>query len=211
MSKKSVLKMSALAVAFAAAAAPITAAAEVTGSMGISNIYLWRGQDLTAGGAAAFGGLEYGHESGLYTGVWGSSESGTSEYDLYVGYGTELGDISVDLSYWAYIYPNDGNESDFAEVVLSLGVAGFEFGAYFGVGEENDKDNYFTLGYSYEAYGITVGTWSLDDSAGEYTHVDLSYAFNDNLSFAVSKIVDEKTDGAYDKDLLFFVSYEFSF
>ena len=43
------------------------------------------------------------------------------------------------------------------------------------------------------------------------THVDLSYAFNDNISFTASKVVDQDLDkddaGAFDEDLKFVVAY----
>lgn len=217
MSKKSFLKPFALAAVCVASPLSMTAAAEsgVSANLGISNIYLWRGQDVSNGGAVVHGGLEYGHSSGFYTGIWGSSESGQSEYDLYIGYGTEFGGLSVDLSYWTYIYPNaDDDSSDpngLAEVALGLGFAGFGLGAYFGVGDENEDDHYFTLSYDYGSFGILVGTWAFDGDDMDYTHVDLSYSYNDNLSFGVSKVVADDDDAGVDTHPLFFVSYDFTF
>ena len=39
------------------------------------------------------------------------------------------------------------------------------------------------------------------------THLDLSYAYNDNLSFTASKVIDEGTDGSFDDDVLFQLVY----
>ncbi|MDX1399707.1 MAG: TorF family putative porin [Oceanospirillum sp.] len=190
------LKKAVLASAVAAAVTlPSMAAAEISGSLGISNMYFWRGLDISEGGAQVAGSLDYSHASGLYAGVWGSSETDTTEYDLYAGYGGSVGDFSYDISYWDYNYPND-TDSDLEEVIGSLGFAGVTATAYIGVGEVghgadavDNENNYFTLGYSYDKYGVTVGTWDNETEDTNYTHVDLSYALTDELSFTVSKIV----------------------
>jgi len=45
----------------------------------------------------------------------------------------------------------------------------------------------------------------------DMTHVNLTYAFNDRISFTASKVVDQdlgKNDpGAFDEDLMFVVAY----
>ena len=229
------LKKAVLASAVAASMlAPTAAVAEVSGSLGISNMYFWRGLDISEGGAQVFGSLDYAHETGLYAGIWGSSETDTTEYDLYAGYGQEFGDFSFDISYVDYNYPND-TDSDLEEVILGLGFAGVSATGYFGVGEvghgadaTDNEDNYFTLGYGYDKYSILVGTWDKEAEDTNYTHVDLSYALTDELSFTVSKIVaaDDCADSnaaVYDAsgacigdkddvadDTLFVVSYAFA-
>lgn len=222
MSKKSVLKMSALAVAFAAAAAPITAAAEVTGSLGISNFYLWRGQDLTIGGGMVHGSLDYGHESGLYAGVWGSSEaSGVGgETDVYFGFAGEAGGLSYDVSYWSYIYPSlDQGFGEAGELILGLGMGDFGLTYYASVADDaaGDKkvgeDNYLTLSYAYEKFGFLVGTTMLDAADSDYTHFDVSYSPVENLTFTASKVIasDDLAGVTDDQDVLFNVGYAFSF
>ncbi len=216
--KKTVLAASVAATMAAGLAAPSIAVAEVSGTVGVSNMYFWRGQDISNGGAQVFGSLDYAHSTGLYAGVWGSSETDTTEYDLYAGYAGSLGDFGYDIAYIDYNYPND-TDSDLQEVVLSLGYAGFSAAGYFGVGDygrgddaEDNEDNYFTLGYSYDKYGITVGTWDFDAEDSNYTHVDLSYALTDELGFTVSKIVDSEDDNMDDNDdTLFVVTYALSF
>ncbi len=237
MSKKSVLKMSALAVAFAAAAAPITAAAEVTGSLGISNFYLWRGLDLTSGAGNVHGSLDYSHESGLYAGVWGSSERAVAgvttegapvatpggETDVYFGFAGEAGGLSYDISYWSYIYPGiDQGIGEAGEVILGLGMGGFDLGVYLSVADDDDgdkafaKDKYLTLSYAYDKFGVTVGTWMFDADEIDYTHVDVSYSPVENLTFTASKVVASDDDVVNifvtdDQDVLFNVGYAFTF
>ena len=177
---------------------------EVSASAAVSSMYLWRGLDLGNGGAAVSGDLSVSAE-GAYAGVWTSSgdNSWGNEYDLYLGYGAEMGDFSYDVSLWTYVYPSSaggadqpdsrGNTFDKSEAVVSLGYAGASFSYYYPIGaESNDDASYFTLGYGYEAFSATVGF--ADDGDENYTHLDLSYAYNDNLSFTLSKVVDQSVD-----------------
>ena len=222
--KKTVLAASVAATMAAGLAAPSIAVAEISGTAGVSNMYFGRGVDLTEGNAQVFGSLDYAHSTGLYAGVWGSSEIGGSEYDLYAGYAGSLGDFSYDIAYVDYNYPNSSTYTqdeyrDFQEVILNLGFAGFSAAGYFGVGDYgrgddsvDNEDNYYTLGYSYDKYGVTVGTWDFEADDSNYTHVDLSYALTDELGFTVSKIVDSEAGNMDDNDdTLFVVTYALSF
>ena len=222
--KKTVLAASVAATMAAGLTAPSFAVAEISGTAGVSNMYFWRGVDLTEGNAQVFGSLDYAHSTGLYAGVWGSSEIGGSEYDLYAGYAGSLGDFSYDIAYVDYNYPNSSTYTqdeyrDFQEVILNLGFAGFSAAGYFGVGDYgrgddsvDNEDNYYTLGYSYDKYGVTVGTWDFEADDSNYTHVDLSYALTDELGFTVSKIVDSEAGNMDDNDdTLFVVTYALSF
>ncbi len=83
------------------------AADVVSGTLGASSQYLWRGQQLTDG-AAVDGSVDYAHASGLYAGAWASSETDDTEYDLYAGFGGEAGGFSYDISYIDYNYTPGG-------------------------------------------------------------------------------------------------------
>jgi len=210
-------------------AATFTQAAEpeVAASVSIANMYLWRGQDLGQGAAAVSGDLSVSM-GGAYGGIWMSSGDSAlgQEYDLYVGYGGEVEDFSYDLSVWSYVYPggspaidddgeivvadSEGTTFDASEVILSLGYAGASFSYYYPVSSNPDDYTYMTLGYGMDAYSATVGMATDDADDSGYVHVDLSYAYNDNLSFTASKIVSddaEDTEGEMDDDLKFVVSY----
>ena len=78
-------------IGLAFAAAPTFATAEISASAAVASNYMWRGQELFAGGTVS-GSVDYGHESGAYAGIWISSESGKHEYDMYAGFGGESGD-----------------------------------------------------------------------------------------------------------------------
>jgi uncharacterized protein (TIGR02001 family) len=222
MSKKSVLKLSVLAVAIATAA-PMTATAEVSGSLDIANQYLWRGVTLSTGGTVS-GSLDYEHSSGFYAGIWTSSEEIGVEYDLYAGFAGEAGDFSYDLGVVQYRYsvggdgrgPGGPSSDYFQDAYLGLGFGDFGFEAYIGFGDDGGgdkyKDNYFTVSYGgFDKVGILLGYADFDASEDNYMHLDLSYEVVENLTFTASTIVWEDTDKTYKKEPTFVVSYSFPF
>ena len=194
------------------------ASADIT----VSNMYLWRGQNLSTPGPAISGGLSYSADSGLYAGAWTSSEgaAGSYETDLYFGYGGEVSGLGYDVSYWEYLYPETGDattnmsDTDASEVVLSLSYAGFGFGAYIQADSDNDKNNYYTLSYGVDKFSVTFGMWDLENPGNEYSHLTFGYAATDELSFSVSILdndVDESDPSALTDNPLFQVSYTKSF
>jgi uncharacterized protein (TIGR02001 family) len=222
MSKKHVLKLSALAVAIATAA-PMVATAEVTGSLDIASQYLWRGQTLLTAGTVS-GSIDYGHSSGAYAGVWASSETDKNEYDLYAGFAGETEALSYDFGFVSYHYTGERGTGlgpdtlNFQEVYVSLGLGDFGVSANVGVGEYGDgadavdnKDNYYAVSYGKDKFGALAGYYSFDDSDLDYTHVDLSYTVIDNLTFTASKIVDQKVDDTRNDELQVVVAYSFPF
>lgn len=223
MKSKNVLKTTLIAAAVAGAGmtAPMVANAEVSASLGASSFYLWRGQDLSNGAGVIHGSLDYSHDSGLYAGVWGSSEAGVGgEYDVYAGFAGEAGGLSYDISYWSYIYPYaDQGLGDAGELILGLGYENFSLTYYTSVADDADgdktvgDDTYLNLGYGYGKFGFGVGTWFFDADDSDYTHVDVSYSPIDNLTFTLSKVVeaDDLADVTEDQDPLFHVSYTFVF
>ena len=226
MSKKSALKISALAVAIATAA-PLTANAEVSGSLDIANQYLWRGLTLFSGGTVS-GSLDYEHKSGAYAGIWVSSELDDTEYDIYGGYAGEAGGLSYDVGIVQYRYSAGGearipdflngesriSDANFQEAYVSLGVADFSLSGYFGFGETgaevDARDEYYVASYSKDKFGISTGFYDFD-AAVDFVHVDVSYEVIDNLTFTASTIVWEDVDDTFKKEPTFVVAYSFPF
>lgn len=188
--------------------------AEVSASAGIANLYLWRGQNLSAGSAVVSGSLDYANESGLYAGIWASSgdDSFGNETDLYVGFSGEAGSIGYDISYATYMYPGEDDINDVAEVILGVSMDAFSATLYKNTDVDANGDYiYLTLGAEMGDYAFTLGNVSGTEGKtftnGDYTHVDVSYAYNDKLSFTYSQVVAEDTDDAYDMGGIFVVSY----
>lgn len=203
---------------------------EVSGSASVASTYLWRGSDLGSGTPAVSGDLSVS-SSGFYGGIWGSSgdTSAGTEYDLYVGYGGSAGDFSYDVSLWNYNYPTgagytaDG-ETDFAEVsdlVVSLGYSAVAFTIYSPIGADNSSTDYkyYTLSGGAGSFSFLAGMHSSNaadggavgcpadvaaDESCDPLHIDVSYAYNDSLSFTFSQFVNDAPSG---DDLKFVVSY----
>lgn len=197
-----------------------TAEGKLSATATVSNMYLWRGIDLGQGAAAVSGDLIYSM-AGAYGGVWMSSGDSSlgQEYDLFAGYNAKLGDVTVDLSLWNYNYSgrnfldvpnvikNNDTTGELSEVVLSVSAYGANVSVLDNVAGAPGY-YYYTLGYGYDAFSAKLGIHSFDNDLNNMSHLDLSYAYNDNLSFTVSKIIDEEVKGTYDNDALFQVSYK---
>lgn len=193
--KQSKLLTSTLAAAALAAGVGFTSAAnaELGASVAVSNMYLWRGIDLGVGSAAVSGDINIS-AAGFYSGVWASSGDAAlgQEYDVYAGWGREFGIFSVDISAWSYQYPQtDVDLGDAMEAILTLGV-GPVSASYYENLEGNDDYNYYTAALELGSFSALFGL--SDDGGVEYSHFDLGYAYNDNLSFKLSKILDDDTD-----------------
>lgn len=228
---KSILATAVAALASASFLAPV-ANAEVSASVGVSNMYYWRGLDLGTGDPQVSGDLKFS-ESGFYAGIWGGSGDsvGGTEYDLYIGYGNTIGDIfKYDFSLWTYTYPS-ASEVD-TSTIYTVGEGGVveaeevttpkdvvfnspgelsEAVVTLGVGPVSltYMDNIAGgSGYWYSTLSATFDKFTILYGLHEFdlAHVDLSYAYSDRLSFKIGQVVDD-VDGGYDDDVKFIASY----
>lgn len=214
MNLKNKFKLSSVALASAMAMGALTmptiASAELGYNATVSSMYLWRGTDVSQGPAIS-GGIDFSDASGFYASAWASSGLGSQdaaasggspgyELDLWVGFAGEVGGFGYDISVWDIDYPQVVNGTSGTEVALGLSYADFSFGYVDG----EDEYKYYTLGYSYDKFGITYG---MSDAGGgqEYSHVDLSYQATDELGFTISKASDDGAGVA--EEMLISVSY----
>lgn len=195
------------------------ATAEVTASMDLATSYLWRGQNLSNGAAVVSGSLDYGHESGVYAGVWTSSGDSTygTEVDLYAGFAGEAGDLGYDVGFIGYIYPDASQaESDQydnwteANISLSYDIASLSVAK--AVDSDKSGDYLFVgLGVEVDAVAITLGNISGSEGITfdtDYTYVDLTYAYNDQIGFTLSKIIDaDDENNTFDESLRYVMTY----
>ncbi|MEY4589490.1 MAG: hypothetical protein RL497_1566, partial [Pseudomonadota bacterium] len=216
---KTLLASAVAALTTASFLAP-AANAEVAASVGVANMYYWRGLDLGTGDPQVSGDLKFS-ESGFYAGVWGGSGDsvGGTEYDLYVGYGNTVGDFfKYDVSLWTYSYPSApevGLDEDLKPVELDpfntpgeLSEAVITLG--FGPVSVTYMDNIAGVsGYWYATVSATFDKFTVlygQHESAFGAHVDLSYAYNDRLSFKLGQVVDDE-DGTVDSDVKFVASY----
>lgn len=210
----------------AMAMVPMNAQAELSANVGVANMYLWRGLNVSESDAMVSGGLDYGHESGFYAGTWASSvwAGAGYEWDLYLGYGGSIGDFSYDISYWEYLYPTADvdsslSDTDTSDFVISLGYKMFSAAAYIVADSDAVDGVYYTVGAGWDKFGITYGIWTGDvtkASAGaaqlDYSHVTLSYNPIETLTFKLSKAFGEVGGtGTMEEDPLVQVSYTWNF
>lgn len=202
-----------------------TASAELTGNIGATSNYLWRGASQSANGAAVSGGLDYAHDSGVYVGAWGSTlDGGIGESDFYAGFSKEFGDFSFDLGYIAYIY-SGAPASNFGEVYLGLSYSYFSLQystlANNTVDGEFGDASYIEGAFDYEvseglSVGVHVGSTLVDkgDDVVDYNlSLTKSYDLGD-ASFLVSHTdVDEElaAKGYYSEDVLFSITWSSEF
>ncbi|OUS27714.1 hypothetical protein A9Q99_14435 [Gammaproteobacteria bacterium 45_16_T64] len=177
---------------------------DVSASAGVASSYLFRGKDLGNGNGAIFGDIT-GTVGGAYASVWASSgDANGSEYDLIAGYALDAGPVSLNAGVVNYVYPSiSGSDSfgDLSEVFVEVGFEMVTFSYWDNVAGDTDYE-YYSLSAELGAFSAVLGysdveddaTYDNEDYSLDYTHLDITYAYNDNLSFTVSKIVDFEKD-----------------
>ncbi|MCC6301671.1 MAG: hypothetical protein IT489_02600 [Gammaproteobacteria bacterium] len=211
---------------------PMSAQAGGSANIGIANMYLWRGLDVSSSTAQVSGTLQYNHDSGFYAGTWASSLGGSIgggvdtsddsytfpgnyELDLYAGYSGSAGDFKYDISYWEYLYPEAGDvdaglgDTDASDLVLSVSYDMFSAAAYIGMDSDLPDAVYYTLGVSSGKFGAVYGFWTGDDDALDYSHITLSYNPIESLTFKLSMASSGDTE--VEEDPLVQVSYTWGF
>jgi uncharacterized protein (TIGR02001 family) len=94
------------------------AAADITGNVGLTSDYVFRGISQTNEHPAVQGGFDYSHSSGAYAGVWASNgdfEDGDEAYtevDLYAGMAGKVGDLGWKFGGIYYNYPGVSDSSN---------------------------------------------------------------------------------------------------
>ncbi len=132
-------KVSILTVVMAAAMTSSAAFAEVSGNIGATSNYIWRGVTQSGDASSVSGGIDYSHESGVYAGVWTAGLVNDTETDYYVGYSGEAGGIGYDVGYIKYTYNLAG---DFSEVYV--GGSMDMFSAKYSIDSDN-KNSYLEV------------------------------------------------------------------
>ena len=171
-----------LATAVASILSSGVALAELSANAAITSNYIWRGVTQTTDQAAGQGGIDWGHDSGLYAGTWVSnvnfdnSDDGY-EMDVYAGFGGEAGGLGYDLGVISYQYPVTPN-FNFTEVYVSGTASIVTIGLAYTVdaasGNDAEKDpnasGYFEEGDMYinGSLDFTVGKSDVSVYAGSY-------------------------------------------
>jgi uncharacterized protein (TIGR02001 family) len=130
--------ISAAAIAAGSIGATTMASAEVSYNVGYVSEYYYRGFFQAKSSASA--GIDY-EESGFYVGAWTADVDDGLEYDLYAGYGMDIGEVSVGVGFTGYYYTEDSFDDTYEEVNLSVGYGpvsvGYSFGEWDGAGGQD--------------------------------------------------------------------------
>jgi uncharacterized protein (TIGR02001 family) len=202
-----------LAVAGAAGAAEISATAT------IASDYDWRGITQTQGEPAFQLGLNYGADTGMYMGVWGSNVNfgredweiyaarPSTEIDVYMGYafGDPEASLGYDIGAIYYSYPNAG-EGNFPEVYAGISKGPFSLKGWYSWDFASSGktayyvDTNFTLpmanNFSFLVHGGYSGAeyhknkWGQTSGLGEYLDWSLGIAFDADDWTAKFKYID---------------------
>ena len=176
---------------------------EVSGNIGASSNYIWRGMTQTKDKSAVNGGVDLKY-NGFYLGTWASNvDFGTQanyELDGYVGYSNTINDFSYDFSYTKIMYPDSHDESDFDEAKIALGYTLGDLT----LGTSYAQATYQEWGGNKLAYAEATASYdfkilSLDTSYGDYEKT------GNNYTVGVSKSV--KIEGQAVKLALVYASF----
>ena len=120
-----------------------SAHAQLTGNLGLTSDYRFRGISQSQNAPAIQGGIDYAHSSGLYIGNWNSSVSSQVytngsgvESDIYGGFKKDVyKGLTIDLGTYNYFYPRanvatTGKEFTTNELYAGVGYDAKQFGAY---------------------------------------------------------------------------------
>ena len=196
------------AVLAASALSTNVAHADVEASVGVANLYLFRGFDFGDGSAQVWGDLNVSG-GGFYAGVWASSgdDSLGTEYDLYAGYGYDFGGFAFDINVVNFVFPDadadvggDATEiGDFSEVGISLTFGDVLTIGYIDniAGEASGTDNtYTTVSLDIGQINLLFGQHDeLANADDDPSHFDFTWNYNDNLSITASTLIDEGDEG----------------
>jgi len=176
-----------------------TARAELTGNLGLTSDYRFRGISQTQNGAAVQGGIDYAHESGLYIGNWNSSVSSQQytngsglESDIYGGWKKDVYEgVTVDVGSYNYFYPSSatGSNTSFNTQELYVGLGYGPVSAKYSQSLGNYFGMYNTVGTKYSQADLSQSlgliTAELKDLSfvAHYGHTAVAnnsaYSYND--------------------------------
>ena len=193
--------------ALAMLATSAASAGTLTGNVGVVSDYMFRGVDQSGNGAAVQGGVDYGFDFGLYTGLWvtNASAAGGNEADLYAGYGFKLGEFALDAGviYYAYTEDTEGltpsTNADYLELYVGGGVGPValkvfytnEFGGDLSADGEDDELMYVTASATLTLTETVSFTPQLGFSAGDGAKQAFGDEYADYSLTATKKLRDD--------------------
>jgi uncharacterized protein (TIGR02001 family) len=204
MNKKSMLIMSAVALAvssnmaMAAKAAPASDASsfinDLDKSFAVTSNYVFRGLSVSGSTPAVQGGVTYNHSSGLSVDFWLSSSSAgaapapkaSNEYDITVKYTKKMKDMTVEGGLVSYSYPQVAGQGTH-EFFAAVNVQNINASLHINPDSDLGDNTYIEISADIDKFNIALGVNSNDFAAADYNQVTATVALTNNLSLAVSQ------------------------
>ena len=146
----------------------LPAFADVSGYLGYTSDYMWRGVSQTMGKGAMQGNLMI-EKNGLYGGVWASQvdfgDEATYEMDFYAGYELSLSDKwSIDVGVLQYNW--DKGYEDVEEAFVKVNLSGLSVA--YNVEMDNSDNTFMEVGYTlpfikWADVGVNYGRFDEDN------------------------------------------------
>jgi len=168
----------------------------VSGNVALASEYRFRGVGLSNGDPALQGGIDVGHSSGFYAGLWGSSLDagaayGDLELDVYAGWSGDVAEgINLDVGVLYYLYPSNPGAFDPVDYIETYAKVGFTFGPL---------DTTVGVAYAPEQDSL-VNPFTLDNGDNLYLFTDVGFGIP-NTPFSLTGHLGY-TDGVLSPDLL---------
>ena len=172
--------------------------AEVTGGMGYSSDYFFRGTSQTSGQPSASAWLNWNNEQGIYIGAWAGEvdiDDASIESNLYLGYSSKLTDkISYDIGIIQYRYNH--SYDNLQEVYIGLSYNNASLYHYV----DTDTHAKFTK-VSYNLWFVPIVDASISynyfNHASDNIQLDIDYAINNSFTLGLD-VMEEIIDGDYE-------------
>lgn len=173
---------------------------EFSGSVTLTNDYVFRGISQTDDVPAVQGSIDWAHDVGVHAGIWASNVKFTDasiEIDYTLGFGRSVDKFSYDVTAIYYSYPGAAStlNYDFWEIAPSIG---YDFDIFSVGAGANYSPNYFgdsgdaIYGYlnvsvpvgKYFTVGANVGHQSIDKNANFGTRDYVDWGINISTEIA---------------------------
>jgi uncharacterized protein (TIGR02001 family) len=137
----------------------------ISGGATVVSDYRFRGVSLSGEKPTVQGTATVSHSSGFYVGVWGSGLAngtpyGSSEIDIYGGWGGDVAGLKLDANVTQYTYPNQTGTApvDYIEVLGSVAKDLGPVNAKIGVGFVPKQSGYGDTSnfYIYNDYAVGI-------------------------------------------------------
>lgn len=190
---------------------PTFALADVSGSVGYSSDYMWRGVTQSNGQASLNANLEL-EKNGFYAGAWvGQVDFGDDaslEKDLYLGYNFSASDnLNIGLGMIQYRW--DGGYDMVEEGFVSVAYNNLKVMYFLDTDTEND---FARISYDISDFVPVVDVvlgYGYHDENNDFSELKVSYELNDSYELSMLVMLDMAFEDQFSDSVSFGLHYNF--